>query len=122
VADDELKTVLERHRDETKQHPDRIETVFRRLEIAPTSNLSRPFESAVAEHAELAPSVVDARLADLYHAQAALHTEHWEVASYRTVLALLPGELRDLLRPSLEDEGRAEADLLQTIDRLAQAP
>jgi ferritin-like metal-binding protein YciE len=119
VSDDELKAVVERHRDETKQHADRIETVFRRLEVAPTSNLSRSFESAVAAHAELAQSVVETRLADLFHAQAALHTEHWEVAAYRTVLALLPEELRDLLRPSLEEEGKAEADLLQAIDRLA---
>lgn len=120
VRDEELTSVLERHRDETKAHVERIETVFRRLEVAPTSNLSRVFESAVAEHAELAPAVVEPRLTDLYHAQAALHTEHWEVAAYRTVLSLLPDDLRDILRDSLEDEGKAEAALVQVIDRLAR--
>jgi ferritin-like metal-binding protein YciE len=121
VTDDVLKTALEQHREETKTHVDRIETAFRRLEVAPTSNLSRPFEGAVAEHDELAASIADPRLADLYHAHAALQTEHWEVAAYRTLLAVVPDAIRDLLRQSLEDESRTETALLQAIDRLAGA-
>jgi ferritin-like metal-binding protein YciE len=121
VHDDGLKAALEQHHEETKAHVDRVETAFRRLEVAPTSNLSRPFESAVAEHDEIAPSIVDPRLADLYHAHVALHTEHWEVAAYRTLLPLVPDALRDLLRQSLEDESRTEAALLQAIDGLARA-
>jgi ferritin-like metal-binding protein YciE len=89
--------------------------------VAPTSNLSRPFEGAVAEHDELAASIADPRLADLYHAHAALQTEHWEIAAYRTLFALVPDAIRDLLRQSLEDESRTETALLQAIDRLAGA-
>jgi ferritin-like metal-binding protein YciE len=121
VHDDALKAALDQHHEETKAHVDRVETAFRRLEVAPTSNLSRPFESAVAEHDEFAASIVDPRLADLYHARVALQTEHWEVAAYRTLLALVPDAIRHLLRQSLEDESRTETALLQAIDRLAGA-
>src|SRR5438270_13858018 len=73
VRDDELRSVLEQHLEETVQHVERLESVFRRIEVAPTANLSQPFESAVAQHDELAPNVLDAGLADLFHLQAAVH-------------------------------------------------
>jgi ferritin-like metal-binding protein YciE len=121
VRDEELRAALEAHREQTKEHVERIETAFRRLGVAPTSNLSRPFESAVAQHDELAGAVVEPTLADLFHAQAALHTEHWEMAAYRTLLPLAPGEVADVLRPSLDEEGDAAKSLVKAIDRLARA-
>jgi hypothetical protein len=57
------------------QHVERLESAFLRVEVAPTANLSRPFESAVAQHDELASNVIESRLADDFHAQAALRTE-----------------------------------------------
>ena len=119
VRDDELQALLEQHQGETRGHVERIETAFRRLEAAATSNLSRSFESAVAQHAEQSGSVSDPRLADVLHARAALHTEHWEMAAYRTVLPLLPGDVAELLQPSFAEEGEAAKLLVRTIDRLA---
>jgi ferritin-like metal-binding protein YciE len=121
VHDKELKQALEEHREQTVQHVERLEAGFRRLEVAPTANLSRQFESAVAEHDELATAIVQPRLADLFHAQAALHVEHWEMAAYRTLLPLAPDELRELLRPSFDEEGEAAKLLVKAIDRLADA-
>jgi ferritin-like metal-binding protein YciE len=121
VQDGELRRGLEEHREQTKQHVERLETAFRRLDVAPTSNLSRPFESAVAEHDELASSILDTRLADLFHAQAALHTEHWEMAAYRALVPLVPDDVRDLLRPSFDEEGDAAKLLVSAIDRIADA-
>ena len=110
VHDDELRAALQRHLEETVQHVERIESAFRRIEVAPTANLSRPFESAVAQHDELASNVLEPRLADDFHAQAALHTEHWEIAAYEAVLRLAPRRARaELLEPSLDDERRAAA-------------
>jgi ferritin-like metal-binding protein YciE len=116
VRDEELRRDLLHHLEETKQHVERIETAFRRLEVAPTANLSRPFESAVAQHDELAPSIVEPALADRFHAQAALHTEHWETAAYETLLRLAPREVGELLKPSLEDEQRAARTLLGRLE------
>jgi len=116
VHDDELREVLQHHLEETKQHVERIETAFRRLEVAPTANLSRPFESAVAQHEELAPNIVEPGLADRFHAQAALHTEHWEIAAYETVLRLAPKEVRALLEPSLDEERNAAKKLLGCLE------
>ena len=119
VGDEELKALLDEHREETRQHVERVETAFRRLEVAPTSNLSRSFESAVAEHDALAPSIADTRLADIFHAQAALQVEHRELAAYRVLLPLLPSDAAELLRPSYAEEGEAAKRLVQIADRLA---
>jgi ferritin-like metal-binding protein YciE len=113
VRDEELRAVLDRHLEETVQHVERLESVFRRLEVAPTANLSRPFESAVAQHGELAPNIVDAPLADVFHLQAALHIEHWEIAAYEMVLQLVPADVTELLEPNLDDERRAATRLLE---------
>ena len=119
VGDEELEALLREHREETRQHVERIETAFRRLEVAPSSNLSRSFESAVAEHDAVAPSIVEQRLADLFHAHAALQVEHRELAAYRVLLPLLPQDAVELLRPSYVEEGEAAKRLVQILDRLA---
>ena len=121
ATDDELRAILEEHRDQTRGHAERAESAFLRLEAAPSSNLSRAFESAVAEHDARAGSFTSPVLADLFHAHAALATEHWEMAAYRTLLPLLPQEAGDLLEPSYREEGDAAKRLLQVIDRLARA-
>ena len=121
VRDQELRALLAEHRDETRDHVERTETAFRRLEVAPTSNLSRPFESAAAEHDARAASIADPVLADLFHAHAALAVEHREMAAYRTVLPLVPVELRELLEPSCREEDDTAKRLLRAINRLARA-
>lgn len=121
LTDHELRAGLEVHLEETKEHAERLETVFRRLEVVPSSHLSRAFESAVAQEDELAGSVVEPRLADLFHAQAALHTEHWELAAYRTLIPLIPLELRKPLQASCADEGKAADLIVASISRLAAA-
>jgi ferritin-like metal-binding protein YciE len=120
VHDEGLRDALRAHLDETRQHVERAETAFRRIEVAPTANLTQVFESAVAEHDEVAKTIAEPRLADVFHAQAALHTEHWELGAYRTVFALAPREVRDVLKPSYDEEGATAKLLVAAIDRLAR--
>jgi ferritin-like metal-binding protein YciE len=123
VRDEDLGATLRGHLDETKQHVERVETAFRRLELAPSAHLSRPFESAVTQHDQLAPQIVESSLADLFHAQAALQTEHWEIAAYTTVLELAARFDADLglLEDSLAEELRAREYLRTAIGRLARS-
>lgn len=125
VADEELRDVLQRHRDETATHARRLEAVFLRLEVAPTSNRSAPFEGAVAQHGELVGSLAEQTLADVFHATSALHTEHYEIAAYTAVLALADamgaGEAVSDLHQSLQEEEQARATLEDALERLAAA-
>jgi ferritin-like metal-binding protein YciE len=121
VTDEQLAEGLRAHLEQTKAHVDRCETAFRRLEVAPTANQSHAFESAVAEHDELASSIASPRLADLFHAKAALQTEHLEIALYTAVLALGFDDALAPLRESLADENEAREVLERELRRLADA-
>ena len=118
MHDDDLRTALERapRRDRAARRTDR-DRRSARIEVAPTSNLSRPFESAVAQHDELPERHLEPRLADVFHAQAALHTEHWEIAAYEALLRLAPPAVTKLLEPNLDDERRAAAQMLEHLER-----
>lgn len=122
-SDPALATALNEHLVETRLHVQRVETAFRRIEVAPTSNLSASFESAIGQHDKLAGAIVGAGLGDLFHATTALRTEHWEIASYTSLLEL--GEalgyragLTDV-RANLQDEENARDTLLGLIAQLA---
>jgi ferritin-like metal-binding protein YciE len=122
VSDHELKAALREHREETAAHRERLESAFMQLEIAATSNRVPQFEQLVDHHEELAGSVAAGPLQDLVHAQAALETEHWEIARYQALLPLVPAEIGKQLRPSLASEKGAADVLCKTIERLtAQA-
>ena len=123
VKDEQLADALRAHLEQTKAHVDHCETTFRTLEIAPTANQSRAFESAVAEHQELSSSFQSPALADVFHAKAALGTEHMEIALYTTLLAF--GEENGFddalapLRESLADEHEARETLERELRRLS---
>jgi ferritin-like metal-binding protein YciE len=104
VHDEGLVGMLRAHRDETAIHAERVEGAFLAIGVTPSSHRSAPFEAAVTQHDELAPEIVDRRLADRFHAQAALHTEHWEIAAYETLLRIAPSEVTDRIAPSLGEE------------------
>jgi ferritin-like metal-binding protein YciE len=124
VRDDDLRTALREHREETKQHVEHVEAAFRKLAVAPTSNLCRPFESAVSQHEELQSAFKEPRLGDVFHAQTALHTEHWEIAAYTAVISLAEAmghdDVAKELRDPLKDEEHARDRLAKLLARLAQ--
>lgn len=116
VGDPELVALLRAHREETVVHAERVESAFRAIDVTPTANRSAPFEAAVTQHDELAPSIVDRELADRFHAQAALHTEHWEIAAYETLLRVAPRDVADRIGASLADELDAAAKLRARLE------
>jgi ferritin-like metal-binding protein YciE len=85
-------------------HAERVEGAFLAVGVTPSSHRSAPFEAAVTQHDELVPAIVDRELADRFHAQAALHTEHWEIAAYETLLRIAPFEVTERIAPSLGEE------------------
>ncbi|HEY0417404.1 MAG TPA: DUF892 family protein [Gaiellaceae bacterium] len=120
ITDEELLGAIRAHQLSTREHVERAERAFRVLGVAPTSNRTQAFDGAVSQHELLTPSFRNERLANLFHAQAALHTEHWEMAAYRTLLPLVPADASELLEPSFGDEGDAARRLVSIVDRLAR--
>ena len=121
VRDEELRGALQEHQQATRRHVERVEEAFRLVGVDPTSNRSAAFEGAVSQHQALASKIADEVLADVFHAQGALHTEHWEMAEYRALLPLVADDVGKLLKDSYDEEGDAAKQLVKAIDRLADA-
>jgi ferritin-like metal-binding protein YciE len=123
VRDEALRDTLEHHLEQTKTQVGRAETAFRRLDAAPSANLSQGFEAAVAEHDELAGSLVEPTLADVFHAQAALRTEHMELGLYAAILMLADacgrGDELEPLRESAAEEHNALERVERKLSRLS---
>ena len=119
-----LAAAVAEHLEQTKEHGPRLEQVFRAVGAEPSSNLSPPVEKLAEHHDELADSFADDRLEDVFHAAAAATTEHYELASYDTLLALaqtvdLSGDARGLLERNRKEEAEALGRLQTELQRLA---
>jgi ferritin-like metal-binding protein YciE len=125
VEDAELNKALAEHREQTHAHAERVERAFRLVGAEPSSAHSPPFVGLSEQHEELAGSVKDPRLADAFHAMAAAHTEHYEIAAYRALVALAraleQGEAVGLLEANLAEEEAALERAEAAVARLSGA-
>jgi ferritin-like metal-binding protein YciE len=72
---------------------------------------SAPAAALAAAHEETAGKIAEPRLADLFHAGAAITTEHYEIASYDVLLQLARDDVAEPLAQNREEEAQALARL-----------
>src|SRR4051812_48283777 len=92
VSDPPLGGALAEHLEQTKRHVANVEAAFRVAGAEASSNLSRAFVGLKEQHSQIAGSIKAPALPALWHATAAIHTEHYEIAAYRQ-LRLLAAQL-----------------------------
>jgi ferritin-like metal-binding protein YciE len=115
VESESLAAALAEHLSQSHEHVARVEGAFHALGVEPASTRSGALAALQREHEERSAELTDPRLADLFHAGAAMHGEHLELAGYE-VLLLLARELgRDDVAGALEQN---RADEAETLDRL----
>jgi ferritin-like metal-binding protein YciE len=123
----ELRQAFETHMEETRGQIDRLQQAFQALDANARGKTCHAMEGLVDEAREmidegLAPEVLDAALIS-----AAQKVEHYEIASYGTLVAYAEAcgeqEVVDLLRKTLEEEKATDAKLnelaLQGINQKA---
>jgi ferritin-like metal-binding protein YciE len=124
VSDDELKSALERHLEETRTHAENVRQSLRELgedeggKDAPAlEGLKREHDSGIAE---VAPDMRDS-----FDAGAAIGTEHYEIAIYSSavLLAEAAGEsnVAKLLGDNFDQEFGALTKLETIAERLAKS-
>jgi len=118
-----LVRAIDEHLEQTKEHAKRLEPVLRAVGAEPSSNHSPPAEKLAEHHDELAGSIPNDRLADVFHAIAATATEHFEIACYDALLALadavaLEKDARDGLEQNRKEEEQALKTLRSELQRL----
>ena len=97
-----------------------MEEAFRALGAEPASARRAPAAALAAEHDETAGKIAEPRLADLFHAAAAIQTEHLEIASYDVLLELARTLGRDDLVEPLAENREEEAQTLQRLQTTSE--
>jgi ferritin-like metal-binding protein YciE len=112
----ELKKAFETHLEQTKGHVQRLETIFKDLELAIGKQKCKAMEGLVAEAAELLEEDADDAIRDAAMIGAAQRVEHYEIAGYGTTrtFAEMLGHTgaAGLLQQTLDEE--KETDQLLT--------
>jgi ferritin-like metal-binding protein YciE len=117
VQSESLAAAVQEHLAQTRGHVTRVEEAFRALGAEPVSARSAPAAALAAEHDEVAGKIAEPRLADLFHAGAAITTEHYEIASYDVLLELAP----EAAQESMAQNRREEAETLERLSELVDA-
>jgi ferritin-like metal-binding protein YciE len=118
VQSESLAATVEEHLAQTRGHVTRVEEAFRALGAEPVSARSAPAAALASEHEETAGKIAEPRLADLFHAGAAITTEHYEIASYDLLLELAPEAVREALAQNRDEEVQALELLRELSGRL----
>jgi ferritin-like metal-binding protein YciE len=118
VSDEEFRTGLESHLEQTRQHVVNVEKVFRLLEEEPKVEKCVGFEGLKSEHDQLLQES-SRSLIDMVDLGAASRTENYEIAAYeglrRMAKAMGEDEAVDLLDANLKQE----KETLRVVERIA---
>ncbi|HVJ67597.1 MAG TPA: ferritin-like domain-containing protein [Caulifigura sp.] len=116
----DLVAGFEEHLEQTKGHVERLEKIFEMLEKAPRAKKCKAMEGLIEEGSEImeedaAPDVMDALLIG-----AAQKVEHYEIATYGTLVAwarqLEMEDAANLLHQTLDEEKETDVKLTELAE------
>ena len=117
----DLKHAFEKHREETEQHIERLETIFDQCGAAARAIRCDAMDGILAEAKDVMGKIEDAQVHDAGMLAAAQTVEHYEIARYGTLIAwanqLGMREASKLLGETLDEEKKTD----QLLTRLAES-
>jgi ferritin-like metal-binding protein YciE len=117
---DELRQGFEEHLEQTKEHAQRIETIFEQLGQKAKAKKCKGMEGLIKEGSEVLDEDMSEDVKDAAIIAAAQRVEHYEIAAYGTVrtFANLLGETEaaTLLEQTLEEEKETDDKLTQLAE------
>jgi ferritin-like metal-binding protein YciE len=116
----ELKEAFGDHLEQTKEHVERLDVIFDRLDEKPTGKTCKAMKGLIEEGSEMLEEEGEESVIDAGLIGAAQRVEHYEIAAYGTVrtFASLLGEkdAAELLEQTLQEEGETD----KTLSELAE--
>ena len=121
VDSPDLAEALESHLEETKGQVDRLERIFKELDVAPGRKKCVGMEGLLEEGSELVSEEPDPAVLDAGVITAAQRVEHYEIAAYGTAVewARLLGysKAEKLLQETLDEESAANEKLTMLAEQ-----
>lgn len=122
---EELKQAFQDHLEETEGHVQRLEDIFRELQVSPRGKKCVGMEGLLEEGKELLKEQAQDWVMDAALIGAAQRVEHYEIAAYGTArdhaekLGKYPAA--QLLQQTLDEEGTADKKLTEIAARSVNA-
>ena len=118
VSDDEFKSGLENHLNETRQHVTNVEQVFKIFGEKPHAEECVGFEGLKKEHDELLEKSSDA-LIDHIDLGAAARTENYEIAAYEGLRRMAKAFGEDEAVTLLDTNLKQEKEAIREVEKIA---
>ncbi len=116
-----LRSAFEMHLDQTRQHVERLQRIFNRLNTKAEGKTCKGMQGLIAEGQETIKEKADPEVKDAALIAAAQRVEHYEMAGYGSVrtYAQMMGHTDDanLLQKTLDEEGMADKKLTQLAEQ-----
>ena len=121
----ELAKAFTDHLEETKGQVERLDKIFKKLDVSPKGKTCKAMEGLLAEGKEVMAEDADPTVMDAALIASAQRVEHYEMAGYgcvRTFARLLGyGDEADLLQQTLNEEGSADKKLTKLAETVINA-
>jgi ferritin-like metal-binding protein YciE len=112
-----LRSGFEEHLQETEGHVERLETIFESLEVSGRGVKCQAMEGLVKEGAEMIDEDAEPAVKDAALIAAAQKVEHYEIASYGTLVTwarqMGHSDAEQLLQQTLEEEKATDRKLTE---------
>jgi ferritin-like metal-binding protein YciE len=118
VSDEEFKSGLESHLEETRQHVANVEKVFELLGEEAEAEKCVGFEGLKAEHDQLIEESASS-LADMVDIGAAARTENYEIAAYEALRRMAKAMGEDEAVDLLDENLKQEKETLREVEKIA---
>lgn len=120
ATSEDLREVLERHREATKQHIARLEDIFETCGKTPVAKPCKGMAGVLQEGMEVIEADMEPGVRDAALIAAVQRVEHYEMAVYGSLrtFARVLGDTASarILQATLEDEGQADRDLTRLAE------
>jgi ferritin-like metal-binding protein YciE len=116
----DLPDAIEEHLEQTKNHVERLEQIFEKLDVSPKGKKCLGMQGLIAEGKEVLNEDMEENVLDAAVIAAAQRVEHYEMAGYGTArtFAKMLGqkEATQLLQETLNEESEANEKLTQLAE------
>lgn len=121
ASNDKLGKGFADHREETREHVDRLERAFDELGRDPSRRESKVLEALVEEREAFREETTDDELRDLYDVQAGMKTERMEMTGYQGLITLADKlDYDDDVTEPLEDNLSSERSAFRELEALSK--
>lgn len=121
ASNDKLRKGFADHREETREHVQRLERAFDELDRDPSRRESKVLEAMIEEREAFREETTDDELRDLYDVQAGMKTERMEMTGYQGLITLADKlDYDDDVTEPLEDNLSSERSAFRELEALSK--